>query len=89
MRFAEENERNIHYEKRFRTSHSRSATRWTRFPTRVRHVHRRGRKGDRGVHAVRHVGAEVLSRFRTPVDILGVTRRKDLGRLALSWAVTP
>jgi len=87
---AEHTERNIHYNKRFRN---------TEFITRntvdsISHA-TCGMSLDVGAKAIAvctlsGMTARMVSRFRSPVDILGVTTdEKTWRKLALSWGVTP
>lgn len=90
VRIAEETERNIHYEKRFRTSNFEIRNTVDAISHAVC-----GMSIDVGAKAIAvctlsGMTARMVSRFRTPVDILGVTTgEKTWRRLALSWGVTP
>jgi len=89
-RIAEHTERNIHYEKRFLSSEFKIRN----TVDAISHS-TCGMSIDIGAKAIAvctlsGMTARMVSRFRTPVDILGLTTdEKTWRKLALSWGVTP
>lgn len=89
-RIAEETEQNIHYEKRFKTNNFKIKN----TSDAISHASC-GMAIDLEASAIvvcSHSGmtARMVSRFRPPVDIMGLTtNEKACRKLALSWGVTP
>lgn len=89
-RIAEQTEQSIHYEKRFQKSEFPSSNMVDAISHAVCGMSIDVHAKAIVVCSLSGMTARMVSRFRSPVDILGVTTNKRIWRrLALSWGVTP
>ncbi len=89
-RIVEQTELNIHYEKRFRTSEFEIRNMVDAISHAVCGMSIDIHAKAIAVCSLSGMTARMVSRFRSPVDILGVTTSEHTWRrLALSWGVTP
>ncbi|MDD3409976.1 MAG: pyruvate kinase, partial [Eubacteriales bacterium] len=89
-RIAETTEQNIHFEKRFRESSFEIRSMVDAISHAVCGMSIDIHAKAIAVCSLSGMTARMVSRFRSPVDILGVTtNEKTWRRLALSWGVTP